>query len=71
MRRLPLLGPVRRNAERLRALPARIEADAVAALGAGMSHQIGRAASADALVLIEAGSGEAPAGELVDVVPFS
>jgi molybdopterin biosynthesis enzyme len=37
-------------------------------LGADLSHQIGRAATADALALVPVGEGELLAGSLVDLV---
>jgi molybdopterin molybdotransferase len=69
--RLPLSEPVRRLADRMRAVPAILEPSSVRPLAAGQSHQLGRAALADALVLVAAGSPEAPAGELVDVVSLA
>jgi molybdopterin molybdotransferase len=69
--RLPLAEPVRRLAERMRAVPSVIEASSVRALGAGLSHQLGRAALADGLALVPAGPADAPAGELVDVLSLA
>ncbi|MEO9176326.1 MAG: gephyrin-like molybdotransferase Glp [Gaiellales bacterium] len=69
--RLPLSEPTRRLADRLRAVPALLEASTVRPLGAGQSHQLGRAALADALVLVPAGPSEAAAGELVDVLSLA
>jgi molybdopterin biosynthesis enzyme len=37
-------------------------------LGADLSHQLGRAAVADALALVPTGSGELAAGSLADLV---
>jgi molybdopterin molybdotransferase len=69
--RLPLSEPTRRLADRLRAVPALFEASSVRPLGAGLSHQLGRAALADALALVPAGGSEAVAGELVDVLSLA
>jgi molybdopterin molybdotransferase len=69
--RLPLSEPVRRLPDRLRAVPSVLEASRVRPLGAGLSHQLGRAALADVLALVPAGSADAPAGELVDVVSLA
>ena len=40
-------------------------------LGAGLSHQLGRAALADVLALVPAGGADAAVGELVDVVSLA
>jgi molybdopterin molybdotransferase len=69
--RLPLSEPTRRLADRMRAVPALLEASAVRPLAAGLSHQLGRAALADALVLVPAGPSEAAVGELVDVLSLA
>ena len=69
--RLPLSEPVRRLADRMRAVPSQLEASSVRPLAAGLSHQLGRAALADALALVPAGGSDAPAGELVDVVSLA
>jgi molybdopterin molybdotransferase len=58
---------VPRLGSRLRALPGVSHADEVEVL-ADASHQVARTARADCLVLVPAGSGEVPAGELVEVV---
>jgi molybdopterin molybdotransferase len=60
-------APVRRMASRLRALPAHL-AGGVATPLAEVSHQIARAAAADALVLIDRGQGEVAAGTTVQAV---
>jgi molybdopterin molybdotransferase len=60
-------APVRRMASRLRALPARL-AGGVATPLAEASHQIARAAAADALVLIPRGEGDVAAGSAVEAV---
>jgi molybdopterin molybdotransferase len=69
--RLPLSTAVRRLPDRLRAVPSVLEASSVRPLGAALSHQLGRAALADALALVPAGSADAPVGELVDVVSLA
>jgi molybdopterin molybdotransferase len=69
--RLPLSEPVRRLADRMRAVPSVLEGSSVRPLGAGLSHQLGRAALADALALLPAGGADAPAGELVDVLSLA
>jgi molybdopterin molybdotransferase len=69
--RLPLAEGVRRLPDRLRAVPSVIESSTVRPLGAGLSHQLGRAALADGLALVPAGPADAPAGELVDVVSLA
>jgi molybdopterin molybdotransferase len=69
--RLPLSEPVRRLPDRMRAVPSVIEASSVRPLGAGLSHQLGRAALADGLALVSAGLEDAPAGELVDVLSLA
>jgi molybdopterin molybdotransferase len=66
---LPLATPVRRLGRRTRALPARLEGGRIHPL-ADASHQIARAASADGLVLIEAGKGELAAGAEAIFVPL-
>jgi len=60
-----LRAPVRRMATRLRAVPAALVGDEATPLGADLSHQLLRAASAHALVLVDAGDGEVSAGERV------
>jgi molybdopterin molybdotransferase len=69
--RLPLSEPVRRLSDRMRAVPSLLEASSARPLGAGLSHQLGRAALADALALVPAGGSDAPAGELVDVLSLA
>jgi molybdopterin molybdotransferase len=69
--RLPLTTPLRRDADRQRIRPVRLVAAGAEPLGADLSHQLGRAATADALALIPVGSGELAAGELVDLVDLS
>ena len=59
---------VRRLAERTRALPVRLEQGLVRAVEAEASHQLVRAARADALAVIEPGPGVAPAGLEVPIV---
>jgi molybdopterin molybdotransferase len=69
--RLPLSEPVRRLSDRMRAVPSVLERSSVRPLGAGLSHQLGRAALADGLALVPAGDADAPAGELVDVLSLA
>ncbi|MDX6565737.1 MAG: molybdopterin molybdotransferase [Gaiellales bacterium] len=69
--RLPLSEAVRRLPDRMRAVPSVIETSSVRPLGAGLSHQLGRAALADALALVPAGAEGAPPGELVDVLSLA
>ena len=69
--RLPLSEPVRRLADRMRAVPSVLEGSSVRPLGAGLSHQLGRAALADGLALLPAGGADAPVGELVDVLSLA
>jgi molybdopterin molybdotransferase len=69
-RRAPLDGAVRRIATRTRALPMRLLDGTLHSLGADLSHQLARAAEADALALIDAGTGEVPAGAAVPYVPL-
>lgn len=53
---------------RLRALPMRLDGDRAIPLGANVSHQLGRAARADALALIPIGEGTLEAGTPIEVV---
>ncbi len=69
--RLPLSEPVHRLAGRMRAVPSVLEGSSVRPLGAGLSHQLGRAALADGLALVPAGGADAPAGEIVDVLSLA
>jgi molybdopterin biosynthesis enzyme len=48
--------------------PVRITADGAEPLGADLSHQLGRAAVADALALVPVGDGELAAGAPVDLI---
>jgi len=66
---LPLAVAVRRLGKRIRALPARIAGGQIEPL-AEVSHQIARAAAAEGLVLLEAGTGEHPAGAPAPFVPI-
>ncbi|MGI9117872.1 MAG: molybdopterin-binding protein, partial [Gaiellales bacterium] len=68
--RAELAEPIGRLPERLRAIPMRLTAGRLEPLGAGLSHQLARAARADALALIPPGAGEVPAGSVVDAVPL-
>jgi molybdopterin molybdotransferase len=69
--RLPLSEPVRRLPDRMRAVPSLLEPSSVRPLGAGLSHQLGRAALADALALVPAGGADASVGELVEVLSLA
>ena len=65
---LPLTEPLRQDPQRLRVRPVRLVADGAEPLGADLSHQLGRAAAADALALVPAGDGELAAGTPVDLI---
>jgi molybdopterin molybdotransferase len=58
-------APVAQLPARLRALPMRLRDGVLEELGAGVSHQLSRAARADALALIPTGEGTLPAGATV------
>jgi molybdopterin molybdotransferase len=66
--RLPLTEPLRQDPQRLRVRPVRLAAAGAEPLGADLSHQLGRAAAADALALVPAGEGELAAGAPVDLI---
>ena len=66
--RLPLTSALRRDPQRLRVRPVRITTDGAEPLGADLSHQLGRAAVADALALVPVGEGELAAGAPVDLI---
>jgi molybdopterin molybdotransferase len=66
--RLPLTEALRRDPQRLRVRPVRVVAQGAEPLGADLSHQLGRAAIADALALVPIGDGELPAGSPVDLI---
>ena len=68
-RTAPLGDAVRRLATRTRALPMRLDGGVLRTLGADLSHQLARAAAADALAVIAIGEGEAAAGDAVPYVP--
>jgi molybdopterin molybdotransferase len=65
---LPLTSALRRDPQRLRVRPVRFTAGGAEPLGADLSHQLGRAAIADALALVPLGEGELAAGAPVDLV---
>jgi len=65
---LPLTHSLRRDRERLRVRPVRIVAGGAEPLGADLSHQLARAAIADALALVPIGEGELAAGSPVDLI---
>ena len=66
--RMPLTTALRRDAGRQRVRPVRLVAEGAEPLGADLSHQLGRAAVADALALVPHGDGELAAGSLADLV---
>jgi molybdopterin molybdotransferase len=66
--RMPLTAALRRDSDRQRVRPVRLVAAGAEPLGADLSHQLGRAAVADALALVPTGSGELAAGSLADLV---
>ncbi|MFM9124951.1 MAG: molybdopterin-binding protein [Actinomycetota bacterium] len=66
--RAELAAPVRRLPARMRCLPMRLADGRLEDLGAGVSHQLSRAARANALALVPAGEGELAAGAPVDAV---
>ena len=66
--RLPLTEPLRMDSQRQRVRPVRLVAAGAEPLGADLSHQLGRAAIADALALIPIGEGELSAGAPVDLI---
>jgi molybdopterin molybdotransferase len=57
--------------QRLRAIPMLLQGGVLEQLGAGASHQLSRAARANALALIPIGTVELPAGTIIDAVPLS
>jgi molybdopterin molybdotransferase len=65
---LPLTEPLRRDPQRLRVRPVRLVPAGAEPLGADLSHQLGRAAAADALALVPAGDGELDAGTAVELI---
>ncbi len=69
--RAQLAAPITQLPSRLRAIPMLLRDGQLEQLGAGSSHQLSRAARANALALIPMGDGELPAGTLVDAVPLA
>ena len=69
-RRGRLAESVRRTPERDELLRARLDGDDLVPLSGQDSHMIGRAAAADALVLVRHGEGELPAGTQVSYLPI-
>jgi molybdopterin molybdotransferase len=65
---LPLTTALRRDPARLRVRPVRLVPGSAEPLGADLSHQIARAALAEALALVPVGDGEIRAGETVDLI---
>ena len=68
--RAELDAPVARLRERMRCIPMRLADGRLEQVGAGLSHQLARAAQADALALIPPGEGEVPAGTAVYALPL-
>lgn len=68
--RAALDAPIAQLPARLRAIPMVLRDGRLIGLGAGLSHQLSRAAQADVLALIPTGEGELPAGTAVDAVPL-
>lgn len=68
--RAELTAPIGRLPARLRAIPMRLVDGRLVQLGASLSHQLARAAQANALALIPTGQGDLPAGTVVDAVPL-
>jgi molybdopterin molybdotransferase len=66
--RLPLTAALRQDAQRLRIRPVRVVGGSAEPLGADLSHQLGRAAIADALALVPTGNGELAAGSPVELI---
>ena len=66
--RLPLTTALRQDPQKLRVRPVRFAADGAEPLGADLSHQLGRAAIADALALVPMGAGELAAGTAVELI---
>ncbi len=69
--RAQLATPITQLPARLRAIPMLLRDGQLEQLGAGASHQLSRAARANALALIPMGDGELPAGTPVDAVPLA
>ena len=66
--RLPLTESLRQDPQRLRIRPVRVVEGGAEPLGADLSHQLARAAIADALALVPTGSGELAAGSPVELI---
>jgi molybdopterin molybdotransferase len=66
--RLPLTTALRQDPQRLRVRPVRFAGGGAEPLGADLSHQLGRAAIADALALVPLGEGELAAGTPVELI---
>ena len=66
--RLPLTDSLRQDPQRLRIRPVRVVEGGAEPLGADLSHQLARAAIADALALVPTGSGELAAGSPVELI---
>ena len=64
----PLTEALRQDPSRLRIRPVRLVPAGAEPLGADLSHQLARAAIADALALVPVGSGELAAGAPVDLI---
>jgi molybdopterin molybdotransferase len=66
--RLPITAALRQDPQKLRVRPVRFAPGGAEPLGADLSHQLGRAAIADALALVPMGSGELAAGTPVELI---
>ena len=66
-RKLRLAAAGRRDPERMRVLPVRIDGERAQPLRAEASHQVARAAAADGLLIVPVGEGELAAGAIVEV----
>jgi len=67
--RLPLTEALRQDGARVRVRPVRVVDGGAEPLGADLSHQLARAAIADALALVPTGSGELAAGSTIGSRP--
>ncbi len=68
--RAELTAPIGQLPARLRVIPMRLADGRLEQLGASLSHQLARAAQANALALIPTGEGELSAGTVVDAIPL-
>ena len=68
--RAELAAPIAQLPARIRCIPMRLADGRLEQIGAGLSHQLSRAAQASALALIPTGEGDLPAGSVVDAIPL-